>query len=79
MGQGTAKILWSDQTIPQKAMNETLYALTFEFEVVILLEVNLPIIQTKAYDISHNEEFLTRNLDLADERRENALIRMVDY
>ncbi|GFS40881.1 hypothetical protein Acr_00g0071010 [Actinidia rufa] len=49
------------------------------FEVVIPLEVSLPTIRTEAYDASHNEEVLTRNLDFADERQENALIRMADY
>ena len=42
------------------------YALAFEFEAVIPLEVGLPIIQIETYDISHNEEVLARDLDLTD-------------
>ncbi|GFS36376.1 hypothetical protein Acr_00g0045620 [Actinidia rufa] len=43
------------------------------------LEVGLPTIQTKAYDITHNNEVLARDLYLAEERRDNALIRMANY
>ncbi|GFZ04896.1 hypothetical protein Acr_17g0004680 [Actinidia rufa] len=42
-------------------------------------QVGLPTIRTKAYNTSHNNEVLARDLDLAEERRENALIRMADY
>ena len=49
------------------------------FEVVIPLEVGLPIIWTEAYDISRNEEILARDLDLIDEQRENGLIWMTNY
>ena len=59
--------------------NETPYSLTFGFEVIILLEVDLPVIQTEAYDIGHNEGVLAQDLDLSEERRENTLIRMADY
>ncbi|GFZ14410.1 hypothetical protein Acr_24g0006000 [Actinidia rufa] len=55
------------------------YSMAFGFEVVIPLEVGLSTIWTEAYDASHNEEVLARDLDLANERRENALIRMADY
>ena len=69
--------LWAYRT-QRKATTKMSYSLDFKFKVVIPLEVNLPTIQTKAYDTSHNEEVLTRALDLADERKENALIRMAD-
>ena len=72
-------ILWAYQTTPQKATNEMPYAWAFGFKFIIPLEVSLPIIRTEAYDISHNEEVLARDLDLADERRKNALIRMANY
>ena len=55
------------------------YYLAFGFKAVISLEVSLPTVRTKAYDASHNEEVLARDLDLVEERRENVLIRMVDY
>ena len=72
-------ILWAYRTTPRKATNKMPYSLAFEFEVVILLEVGLPIIQIKAYAANHNKEILAWELDLADERRENTLIQMSDY
>ncbi|GFS42559.1 hypothetical protein Acr_00g0080540 [Actinidia rufa] len=71
-------VLCAYRTTPRKTTNE-IYALAFGFEVVIPLEVGLPTIRTEAYDANHNEKVLARDLDLADERRENALIRMTDY
>ena len=63
----------------RKVTNETPYSLDFDFKVVIPLEVELPTIWTKAYDDEHDSEVLAQNLDLAKERRENALIQMVNY
>ncbi|GFZ08917.1 hypothetical protein Acr_20g0007250 [Actinidia rufa] len=74
-----SNVLWTYGTTLRKAMNETPYVLTFRFEAVIPLEVGLPTIQTEAYNVSHNEEVLARDLDLANKRRENMLIRMTDY
>ncbi|GFS36134.1 hypothetical protein Acr_00g0044290 [Actinidia rufa] len=76
-GAATRFVGLSDHTA--EATNETPNALAFNFEAVIPLEVGLPTIRTKAYDANHNEEVLARDLDLVDERQENALIRMTDY
>ena len=35
----------------------------------------MPTIRTEAYDISHNEKVLARDLNLVDQRRENALAK----
>ena len=72
-------ILWANRTTPRKATIEMPYSLAFGLEVLIPLEVSLPTIRIEAYDASHNEKVLARDLNLADERRENELIRMVDY
>ncbi|XP_057465748.1 uncharacterized protein LOC130755372 [Actinidia eriantha] len=72
-------VLWAYWTTPRKATNETPYSLAFEFEAVIPLEVGLPTIRTEAYDMTHNNDVLARDLDLAKERKDNALIRMADY
>ena len=66
-------------TTPRKATNEMPYSLTFIFKVKTSLEVDLPTIRTEAYEASYSEEVLARDLDLANERRENALIQMDDY
>ena len=73
------KVLWAYQTTPRKAMNETPYSLAFDFEVVFPLEVSLSIIQTETYNYNNNSEVLARDLDLANERRENALVQKANY
>ena len=58
--------------------NETQYSLAFDLEVVILLEASLPTIRKEVYD-DNNAEVLAWDLDLANERRENALVRLANY
>ena len=72
-------ILWAYQITLWKITNEVPYSLAFDFEAIILLEVILPTIRTEAYDPSHIEKVLSQDLDLANERRERALIQMADY
>ena len=81
MGQGITKCFvgLSDHTAESNERNALPSLWLSNFKVVISLEVGLPTIRIEAYDISHNEEVLARDLDLANERRENTLIRMVDY
>ncbi|GFS41482.1 hypothetical protein Acr_00g0074590 [Actinidia rufa] len=74
-----ANVLWAYRTTSRKATNKMPYSLAFRFEAVILLEVGLPTIRIDAYDATHNNEVLAQDLDLAEERRDNALIRMADY
>ena len=74
MGLGASKHFMGLSDTLQKATNEMPYSLAFRFEAVISQEVGLPTIRTKVYDVSHNKEVLARDLNLADERREHALI-----
>ncbi|XP_057482051.1 uncharacterized protein LOC130768985 [Actinidia eriantha] len=74
-----ANVLWAYRTTLRKATNETPYSLAFGFEAVIPLEVGLPTIWIEAYDLTHNNDVLAQDLDLAEERRDNTLIRMADY
>ena len=60
-------------------MNKTPYTWVFNFEIVIPLEVGLSTIRTEAYDDKNNSQILAQDLNLIDERRENALVRMANY
>ena len=79
VGQEIAKYFvgLSDHTIKSNERNALLFG--FRIKVVIPLEVGLATIRTEAYDASHNEEVLARDLDLIEEKRENAFIRMANY
>ena len=58
---------------------ETPFNLTFETEVVILVEVGLTTFKATTFDESRNDEELKVNLDLLDELREKACTRMARY
>ena len=74
MGRGTIKrvVGLSDHAVESNKWNALCFG--FEFEAIILLEVSFPTLQIEAYDNSHIVEVLARDLDLANERRENAQI-----
>ena len=55
------------------------YFLAFDFTVVIPLEVVLPTILTEDYNDNNNAEVLAQDLNITNERRENALVRMAYY
>ena len=74
MGRRTAKRVVGLSYTPRKAKNEMPYAYAFGFEAIIPLEVGLTTIQTETYDINYNAEVLAQDLNLANERRESALI-----
>ena len=63
----------SDHTVESNERNALCHV--FGFKTIIPLEFDLPTIQTNSY----NEEVLAWDLDLTNERRENALIRMANY
>ena len=53
----------SDHTTESNKQNALFLA--FRFRAIIPLEVDLPTIRTKAYDVGHNEKILGRDLDFA--------------
>ena len=60
-------------------MGNTPFALTYGMDAVIPAEIGLPTIRTDARGQSDESTELGKNLDWADEIRENASIRMTDY
>ncbi|RVW15697.1 hypothetical protein CK203_075289 [Vitis vinifera] len=61
------------------ANRNTPFALTYGMDAVIPTEIGLPTIRTEAAKQDDANAKLGRNLDWADEVRESAAIRMVDY
>ncbi|GKG11260.1 hypothetical protein Tco_0342660, partial [Tanacetum coccineum] len=51
------------------------FSLTYGIEAVIPTEIGMPTIRTAEVDLVRNNEALEINLDLLEERREEALIR----
>ena len=71
-------VLWAYTTTAQKPTGISPFALTYGMEAVIPVEIGLPTIQTATFD-PENEESITRELDISDELREAAAIRVASY
>ncbi|GJS83074.1 reverse transcriptase domain-containing protein [Tanacetum coccineum] len=64
------------QDNPFKDCNrDTPFSLTYEMEVVIPAEIGMPTLTTSEVSLEENKEALEINLDLLEERREQAAIR----
>ena len=71
-------VLWAYKTIGRKPTNISPFVLAYGIEAVIPTEVSLPTIRTDTPD-SENAESIVRELDVSDELREAAAIRIASY
>nr|GEZ59794.1 reverse transcriptase domain-containing protein [Tanacetum cinerariifolium] len=68
-------VLWAHCTMIKSSNGDTPFSLTYETEAVILAEIDMPTLKKVEVDLIHNNEALKINLDLLEERREQAAIR----
>ncbi|KAK2999843.1 hypothetical protein RJ639_023861 [Escallonia herrerae] len=73
------KILWAYNTTTRAPTGETPFSLSFGTEALIPIEIGLPSLRLTTYDTVRNEEALRANLDLLDEQREQAAMRLAAY
>ena len=72
-------ILWTYRTTPRKSTRETPFSMTYRAEAVIPLENGFPTLRTSIFTLDDNDELLKKNLDLVEERRENAMVQLAYY
>ena len=72
-------MLWAHKTTRKSATQETLFALAFGTEAVAPVEVGLKSPRIEFASTELNEEVLRLNLDLLEEKREQALKHVKDY
>ena len=72
-------VLWTYRTTPRRSTGETPFSLTYGAEAVIPLETGFPTTRTSSFNPKDNDEQLTRNLDLIEERREDAIVQLAYY
>ena len=53
--------------------------MTYRAKVVIPLESGFPTMRTSSFSLKDNDEQLARNLDLIEEKRENAMVQLAHY
>ena len=69
-------VLWTYRTMPRKSIEETPFSMTYRAEVVIPLENGFPMMRISTFTSDGNDELLKKNLDLVEERRENAMVQL---
>ncbi|XP_070029322.1 uncharacterized protein [Nicotiana sylvestris] len=73
------RVLWAYRTTVKSSTGETLFSLGYRVEALISVEVGDPTLRYfQANEDANNEEMLV-NLELLDERRDLAHIRMATY
>ena len=72
-------MLWTYRTTPGRFIGETPFSMTYGVEVVIHLETGFPTSRTSSFNSRDNDEQLTKNLDLIEEKRKNAMVHLAYY
>nr|GEX53582.1 hypothetical protein [Tanacetum cinerariifolium] len=67
-------VLWAYRTMIKSSNEDTPFSLTYETETVIPTEIGMPTLRTEKVDLIQNNEALEINLDLLEERIEQAAI-----
>ncbi|GJZ04189.1 reverse transcriptase domain-containing protein [Tanacetum coccineum] len=68
-------VLWVHRTMIKSSNGETPFSLTCGIEAVIPVEIGMPTLRTTEVDMIKNDEALEINLNLLEERREQAAIQ----
>ena len=72
-------VLWTYRTMPRRSTRETPFSMTYRAEAVIPLKSGFPTTRTNSFSPKDNDEQLGRNLDLIEEKRENAMVQLAHY
>ncbi|GJZ05072.1 reverse transcriptase domain-containing protein [Tanacetum coccineum] len=67
-------VLWAHRTTVKSSNGDTPFSLTYGIEAVILAKIEMPTFRTAELDMTKNDEALQINLELLEERREQAAI-----
>ena len=72
-------VLWTYRTTLQWSTGETPFSMTYGAEAVLPLEPSFPTLKSSTFTPKNNDELLGRSLDLAEKKREKAMIHMACY
>ena len=67
------------RTTPQRSIGKTPVSMTYGFEAVIPLEVGFLTLKTNKFNVEEKDHLLLASLELVDERREVAMVKMTHY
>ncbi|XP_075654816.1 uncharacterized protein LOC142624985 [Castanea sativa] len=72
-------VLWTYCTTPRRSTRETPFSMTYGAEAVIPLESGFPTLRTDQFNIEEKNCSLLNSLDVAEERRKVAMVKMSHY
>ena len=72
-------VLWTYRTTSRKSTGEIPFSMRYGAKAVIPLENGFPMMRTSTFTSNGNDELLKKNLDLVEERRENAMVQLAYY
>ena len=72
-------VLWTYRTTPRRSTKKTPFSMTYGAEAVVPLETGFPTLRTNSFSPGDNNEHLKKNLDLIEEKRENAMVQLAYY
>nr|GEY54959.1 reverse transcriptase domain-containing protein [Tanacetum cinerariifolium] len=68
-------VLWAHRTMIKTSNRDISFSLTYRMEAVIPAKIGMPTLKTAEVDLVRNNEALAINLDLLEEKREEAAMR----
>ena len=71
-------VLWAYRTTARKPTGISPFAITYGMEAIIPTEIGMPTIRTNIPE-QGNVDFMIKDLDIVDELRESAAIRIASY
>lgn len=73
------KVLWGYRTTPRRSTGRTPFSMAYGMEAVLPLATLIPIARTENFDVPTNDEAVDRELDLAEELRDEAHLKHSSY
>ena len=71
-------VFWAYRTTSRKPIGISPFALTYGMEAIIPSEFGMPMLRTEVLGTA-NAKTISKDLDMADELREAAIIRIASY
>ena len=72
-------VLWTYFTTPRRSTEETPFSMTYGSKAIIPFEAGFPTLKTDQFQVDKNDLLHAMSLELIDERREVAMVKMAHY
>ena len=73
------RVLWMYRITPRRSTGETPFSMTYGAKVVIPLKTGFQMLKTSSFSLNSNDNLLERDLDLIEEKKENAMVQLTYY